>query len=678
MGATKAVVFDCDGTLLRSMDVWHAMESGLARQAGIRLDPQQVEQLNANTLSQTVAFFHDRYGVGESRDELFADAFALLLAGYRERVVARAGASDLALALRSRGLLLAVASSSPRVFLEAGLERAGMLDLFDLVVSAEDEGASKRDPRFFLRLADRLGASPDAIWGIDDSVYAIRAMDEAGYSTVGIYDTDEAGTFEELRLAAHRAVREFAELPYEGLLRTVKETKVRRRSMESAESNVGILESNSFDMRRVDELDGTLRDLVERRKALGSCYRLFYQKPLHLVRGEGCRLFDADGTEYLDMYNNIPSMGHSNPYVTRAVTDQLQLINTHTRYVHENILDYAERLLKTLPDGIDRIMFMCSGSEANDLAVRCVQSYTGGEGIIVTAEAYHGNTALISGLSPSIGNEVAMSPTMRMIPTPDTYRLGTEDIGDWMCARIREQIADMRRHGIKFAGVLFDSIFSSDGVIPGKPGFLQPVVDLVHEEGGLYIADEVQPGFCRTGEAFWGFGRHGITPDVVTMGKPMANGIACSAMAIREDVLDAFAKSAPYFNTFAGNPVAMAAAQAVLRYIEDFAMLDHVRVMGDRLLAAVRQLAGDHRCLGDVRGAGLFLGVDIVRPGTTEADRETAVKLIEVLRENRVLISLCGAYGNVLKIRPPLVFGEDDLWFFIEALDASLSAVEEG
>ena len=525
MGATKAVVFDCDGTLLRSMDVWHAMESGLARQAGIRLDPQQVEQLNANTLSQTVAFFHDRYGVGKSRDELFADAFALLLAGYRERVAARAGASDLALALRSRGLLLAVASSSPRVFLEAGLGRAGMLDLFDLVVSAEDEGASKRDPRFFLRLADRLGASPDAIWGIDDSVYAIRAMDEAGYSTVGIYDTDEAGTFEELRLAAHRAVREFAELPYEGLLRTVKETKVRRRSMELAESNVGILESNSFDMRRVDELDGTLRDLVERRKALGSCYRLFYQKPLHLVRGEGCRLFDADGTEYLDMYNNIPSMGHSNPYVTRAVTDQLQLINTHTRYVHENILDYAERLLKTLPDGIDRIMFMCSGSEANDLAVRCVQSYTGGEGIIVTAEAYHGNTALISGLSPSIGNEVAMSPTMRMIPTPDTYRLGTEDIGDWMCARIREQIADMRRHGIKFAGVLFDSIFSSDGVIPGKPGFLQPVVDLVHEEGGLYIADEVQPGFCRTGEAFWGFDRHGITPDVVTMGKPMANAL---------------------------------------------------------------------------------------------------------------------------------------------------------
>lgn len=448
--------------------------------------------------------------------------------------------------------------------------------------------------------------------------------------------------------------------------------------MESVKNNVGILESNSFDMQCIDELDGELHDLVERRKALGSCYRLFYQKPLHLVRGEGCRLFDADGTEFLDMYNNIPSMGHSNPYVTQAVTDQLKRINTHTRYVHENILNYAEALLATLPDEINRIMFMCSGSEANDLAVRCVQNYTGGEGIIVTAEAYHGNTALISGLSPSIGKDVAMSPTMRMIPTPDTYRLKTEDIGDWMCSHILEQIADMRRHGIAFAGVLFDSIFSSDGVIPGKPGFLQPVIDLVHDEGGLYIADEVQPGFCRTGDTFWGFGRHGITPDVVTMGKPMANGIACSAMSIREDVLDAFAKDTPYFNTFAGNPVAMAAAQAVLRYIENFNILDHVSDVGSKLLVAVKQLALTHSSIGDVRGAGLFMGVDIVKPGTTEPDRETAVKLIEVLRENHVLISLCGAYGNVLKIRPPLVFDENDLQFFIDALGASLTAVEKG
>lgn len=447
-----------------------------------------------------------------------------------------------------------------------------------------------------------------------------------------------------------------------------------RNAPDEPKENVGILESNSFDMADLDTLGGSLQNLVARRKALGPCYRLFYQKPLHLVRGEGTRLFDAGGAEYLDMYNNIPSMGHSNPYVTEAVTAQLQLLNTHTRYIHENILDYAEDLLGTMPGEIDRIMFMCSGSEANDLAVRCAQLASGGEGIIVTAEAYHGNTALISALSPSIGANVAMSRTMRMIPTPDTYRLGTDDIGAWMCEQIAKQIADMRRHGIEFAGVLFDSIFSSDGVIPGRAGFLKPVIDLVHAKGGIYIADEVQPGFCRTGEGFWGFQRHGIVPDIVTMGKPMANGIPCSAMAIKDSVLAPFAAKNPYFNTFAGNPVSMAAAQAVLRYIEDYNILDHTREMGEKLRAALNGLAHSHPELGDVRGAGLFAGVDVVEPGTTDPDRARAVKLVEVLRENRVLISLAGPYGTVLKIRPPLVFSDDDLDFFVDALSKSLNA----
>lgn len=442
--------------------------------------------------------------------------------------------------------------------------------------------------------------------------------------------------------------------------------------MPHPEENVGILESNSFDMRNLDSLDDSLRPLVARRKILGPCYRLFYQKPLHLVRGCGTRLFDADGTEYLDMYNNIPSIGHSNPVITEAVTKQLQLINTHTRYVHENLLDYADNLIATLPSEIDRIMFMCSGSEANDLAVRCAQLYTNGEGIIVTSEAYHGNTALISGLSPSIGKDVPMSLTMRMIPSPDTYRSGSEDISEWMCNQITSAIADMRRHGITFAGVLFDSIFSSDGVIPGKPGFLKPVIDLVHAEGGVYIADEVQPGFCRTGEMFWGFGRHSIVPDIVTMGKPMANGIACSGMAIKHEILEAFSQNNPYFNTFAGNPVAMAAAQAVLDYLKDNDMLLHVKKMGEKLKAELKNMQNAYPILGDVRGSGLFIGVDIVEDGTTTPNRPLAVQLIETLREHKVLISLCGPYGNVLKIRPPLVFNDDDLDLFINALQISL------
>lgn len=442
--------------------------------------------------------------------------------------------------------------------------------------------------------------------------------------------------------------------------------------MSQSEENVGILESNSFNINNLDSLDDDLRPLVARRKVLGPCYRLFYQKPLHLVRGKGTRLFDVDETEYLDMYNNIPSIGHSNPVITKAVTKQLQLINTHTRYVHENLLDYADNLVATLPSEIDRIMFMCSGSEANDLAVRCAQLYTGGTGIIVTSEAYHGNTALISGLSPSIGKNVPMSLTMRMIPSPDTFRIGTEDIGEWMCEQISNAIADMRRHGIAFAGVLFDSIFSSDGVIPGKAGFLKPVIELVHKEGGIYIADEVQPGFCRTGETFWGFERHGIIPDIVTMGKPMANGIACSGMAIKHEILDAFAKNNPYFNTFAGNPVAMAAAQAVLDYLKSNDILSHTKEMGEKLKATLKNMQASYPVLGDVRGSGLFIGVDIVEAHTTKPNRPLAVQLIETLREHKVLISLCGPYGNVLKIRPPLVFDDADLDWFTNALQQSL------
>ena len=439
--------------------------------------------------------------------------------------------------------------------------------------------------------------------------------------------------------------------------------------------NVGILESNSFSMKNIGELDPSMQELVRRRSVLGPCYRLFYQRPLHLVRGVGSHVFDADGTDYLDAYNNIPSVGHCNQRVVDAVTHQMSTLNTHTRYVHENILDYAEDLLSTMPDELDNIMFMCSGSEANDLAVRLAQFISGGEGIIVTKEAYHGNTALISGLSPSIGPNVPMSPTMRMIPTPDTYRLETGDIGGWMCDRISEQISDMRRHGIKFAGVLFDGIFSSDGVFPDDAGFLKPVVDLVHREGGLYIADEVQPGFCRTGDAFWGFARHGFVPDIVTMGKPMANGIACSATAVRHEVLDAFTANIPYFNTFAGNPVAMAAAKATLEVMDGEDLIGNARRIGSMFVSQLEGLAVDHPSIADVRGAGLYIGVEFDDPATGEPMGAETLALIEQMRQRHVLTSNCGAYGNILKIRTPLVFSAADVDRYMTALEDSLTAL---
>lgn len=365
-----------------------------------------------------------------------------------------------------------------------------------------------------------------------------------------------------------------------------------------------IMDTNSFRPEMAAALDPETRKLTEERDVLGPAYRLFYRNPVHLVKGRGSHLWDADGEEYLDVYNNVASVGHCHPRVVDALTQQASMLNTHTRYLHENILHYAEDILSTMPDELDRIMFQCTGSEANDLAIRVAQTYTGGEGVIVTSEAYHGNSALTSKLSPALGTAQTLGLTMRMIPTPDTYRLvidgkpaaecAAEEFGNWMAGEVRKAVADMERHGIKFAALLADSIFSSDGVYPDPVGYLKPVIDTVHELGGVWIADEVQPGFTRTGDAFWGFGRQGIVPDLVTSGKPMANGLPTSMMAARHEVLEPFAGSIPYFNTFGGNPVCMAAAQAVLDVMRDEDTMSNAKKVGAIFKDAVASLMPAH------------------------------------------------------------------------------------
>lgn len=446
-----------------------------------------------------------------------------------------------------------------------------------------------------------------------------------------------------------------------------------------------IMDTNSFRPEMMNGLEPATRGLVKDRDILGPAYRLFYKTPVHLVRGRGTRLWDADGQEYLDVYNNVASVGHCHPRVIEAVSQQVGMLNTHTRYLHENVLHYAEDILSTMPNEIDRIMFQCTGSEANDLAVRVARHHTGGEGIVVTREAYHGNTDLVSGLSPALGTAQPLGLTMRMIPSPDTYRLSVGElegadlsapaVGRWMADQLREAVADMERHGIKFAGFLADSIFSSDGIYPDPAGYLKPVIDAVHELGGVYIADEVQPGFTRTGDAFWGFQRQGIVPDIVTSGKPMANGMPTSLMAARHEVLEDFANSIPYFNTFGGNPVSMAAAQAVLDVMRDQDTMGNAAHVGSLFKSALLDMQADHPAIGDVRGAGLYIGCEIVTPGTNNPDRAMALDLLEELRTNRVLTSVCGPHGNVLKLRPPLVFSETDLEWFLSAFDRSLAAL---
>jgi 4-aminobutyrate aminotransferase-like enzyme len=409
--------------------------------------------------------------------------------------------------------------------------------------------------------------------------------------------------------------------------------------------------------------------IARRQNALGPAYRLFYQNPVHVVRGAGVYLYDKQGTQYLDAYNNVASVGHCHPHVVSAIAAQLGVLNTHTRYLHEDVLAYAERLLARMPDAIRHIMFTCTGSEANDLALRVARSHTGHEGVIVTRLAYHGVTASVAELSPSLGDGVPLGHSIRVIDAPDHYR-GTGDVGDVMAANVKAAIADMAQHGIKPAALLVDTIFSSDGVFAEPQGFLKLAVAAMREAGGIFIADEVQPGFGRTGASMWGFARHGIEPDIVTMGKPMGNGHPLAAMACKPEIIAAFGAKARYFNTFGGNPVSVAAGQAVLDVIDNEGLIANAKRVGDILLQGLANLAKRHTCIGDVRGTGLFIGVELVLDrGTKTPDTALTTYVVNALREKHILISASGPHANVLKIRPPLPFSGANADQLLSALD---------
>ncbi|MFV0286490.1 MAG: aspartate aminotransferase family protein [Demequina sp.] len=439
-----------------------------------------------------------------------------------------------------------------------------------------------------------------------------------------------------------------------------------------------IMDGNSFQARDLDTLPAAERELITRRMAaLGPSYRLFYKAPVHAERAEGCYLYSPDGTRYLDAYNNVASVGHANPAVVAAVASQMSRLNTHTRYLQDGIVDYSERLLATLPAHLDTAMFTNSGSEANDLAIRVARLWTGGEGVVVTAEAYHGTTELLSRVSPAISGGFPDDPTVRVIPAPDTYRVDTEDMGAWFAARVREAFEDLQAHGITPAAFLADSIFSSDGIFPDPAGFLHPAIEVCREFGALFISDEVQPGFGRTGDTFWGFERHGIDADLVSMGKPMGNGIPVAALVGRSEILGRFGKEVPYFNTFGGNSVSIAAAAAVLTFMQDTDLRSSVASVGADLKAAISGLTADLPWVGDVRGRGLYIGVEVVRDrDTREPDSVRALELVNAMRERHVLISVAGPGNNVLKVRPPLVFGGAEVALFAERFQDALMAVE--
>jgi len=435
-----------------------------------------------------------------------------------------------------------------------------------------------------------------------------------------------------------------------------------------------ILALNRFDARHAEGLGVELESLIARRQAtFGASSVLVYERPIRMVRAEGVWMFDADGRRYLDVYNNVASVGHCHPRVVNAIAEQAATLNTNTRYLYDNVHDYAERLLATFPRPLANIVFTCTGSESNDLALRLTNDFTGGTGFVVTETAYHGNTEAVTAVSPSSFKTRTVPPHVRTVPPPDSYRHPTNDVGSRFAEDVTSAIADLERNGVKFGGLLIDSIFSSDGIYPDPAGFLQRAVEVVHGAGGLVISDEVQPGFGRTGAGMWGFARHGVEPDIVTMGKPMGNGFPVGGVVTRPEILEPFCATTGYFNTFGGNPVAAAAGLAVLDVIEDEGLIGNANQIGGHLRAGLRELAGRHPGIGDVRSAGLFIGIEFSLPGTTDPDAAAASYAINALKERGVLIGAAGAYGNVLKVRPPLCFSRDNADLFLETLDAVLS-----
>ncbi|MAU98757.1 MAG: aspartate aminotransferase family protein [Fulvimarina sp.] len=418
--------------------------------------------------------------------------------------------------------------------------------------------------------------------------------------------------------------------------------------------------------------------MLERRaRVLGPAYRLMYETPLHLVRGDGVWLYDEDGRAYLDAYNNVASLGHCHPRVVEAIREQVGILATNTRYIHGLILDYAERLVATFPAELSQVMFACTGSEANDLAMRIARAFTGGTGIVVTENAYHGISEAVACFSPSLGKAVDLGLHVRTVPAPDAYRTGGGDVGKTFTADVEAAVADLRRHGIKPAALIVDTLFTSDGVLPGPRGFLAGAVDAIHAAGGIFVADEVQPGFGRTGEAMWGFQRHGVVPDLVTLGKPMGNGHPVSAVVMRPEVCDEFGRNARYFNTFGGNAVSCAAAMAVLRTIEEDGLMAHCAAVGGYLLEGIRRISAGHDAVGEVRGAGLFIGVEIVTDRASRSpDRQRASRIVNRMRDLGVLISVTGKFHNALKIRPPLVFTQANADRFVAVMDEALTTTD--
>jgi len=415
--------------------------------------------------------------------------------------------------------------------------------------------------------------------------------------------------------------------------------------------------------------------LLDRRaRLMGANIPTFYRTPVHIVRGQGVWLWDADGKRYLDCYNNVPHVGHCHPRVVAAISRQAAILNTHTRYLHDGVLDYIERLTSTLSHGISQAIMVCTGSEANDIALRMAQAVTGKTGIIATDATYHGNTMAVSQLSTRRQPIGGRWPNVRLVPAPDGLRpVGGSVAGQAQAFadNVAAAARDLEAAGFGFSCLMICPVFANEG-LPSLPvDFLHPTAAAVRAAGGLLISDEVQPGLGRMGSHFWGHDALGFAPDIVTVGKPMGNGHPVAAVLARPDVMAAFREAFGYFNTFGGNPVSAAACLAVLDVIADEGLQDNAARVSAYLLDRLQALR--HPYMTNARATGLFFGVEFTTDGLTPAG-DFVGGLVEDMVARGFLLNRIGRGANILKIRPPMPFSREHADLLADALQAALDA----
>lgn len=420
---------------------------------------------------------------------------------------------------------------------------------------------------------------------------------------------------------------------------------------------------------------------LQRRRdlALGTGAELFYDRPLEIVRGEGVYLYDADGRCYVDMYNNVPCVGHANPAIVQAMAQQQATVNVHSRYLHEGIVAFAERLAGLHHDAIESVVFSCSGTEANEVAIQMARLVTGKRGLICTNAAYHGNSELVNSLS-DLGRKPREDGDVRAFPFPERFRpleegLDEDALCDAYLASVAAAIENLDKKGAGVAAVIMCPIFANEGLPDVPAGFMEKVTDLVHAAGALVIADEVQSGYGRTG-SWWGYEHAGFRPDIVVTGKPMGNGLPLAATAARKEFVDAFRAEKDYFNTCAATPLQAAVGMAVLDEIDRLDLLRNAAEVGRQLTGSLKNRVARYDAIGDVRGSGLFIGIEMIKAGTDkEPDAGLTMTLSDRLKDKGFLVSHSGQFHNVLKIRPPLVFTQENADAFLQAFDECMDEV---